>query len=174
MLLELILIYAVFVVAIIVIHYYYNLLMEKDEYTRDDLKHVMIYTQNVLETILKKYSLPIILGSSLIAIMLTLITDTIIMNSSIIFIVLFFILPIIAKYMSKSQVIDSETYFDTIANILIKYNPQIILGFGFGNGCALIYSWAASRAIHFLWFLLHIILIVFLLNLNLKKTISQQ
>ena len=177
MLLSILVIYVLFVLVVVLISYYADLIIKKEEYTRDDLKNIVPYFGMLWENAAQKYSLfnliSILFISSFISILLTLVSSSMILNSSILFLVVYFVLPVISGNLEKSRVTDGGSFYDLIANIVMKYHDLIIIGFGFGTGSALLYSWGGLRQIHFIWFLLNVVIVIVLTEIKLRQSIQQ-
>ncbi|MFC1670386.1 hypothetical protein ACFL20_08330 [Spirochaetota bacterium] len=166
-------IYIIYFLLILIASYYVNLFLTKDEYTKDELKNVIPYLKNYWDKIKGNYSLIIIIIilviSSLIGYLIPAVITHWITNSSIFFVIVFFVLPIIKKRFEITQVTSSENYSDKIANIFVKYIDIIIIGFGSGLGSALISNWRKLIDIHSFWFVLNIVIVSIFLGISFSR-----
>lgn len=170
---EFLLIYIIFILVVIVAYYYSSLIMSKEQYTRDELKGVIYFFPVFLNKVSEKYSFVMffatMLGSSLIGMFPAAVTYHWFANSAILFGAVFAGLPVLKKNFEATRVTESESYSDTAANFILKYNEPLIFGFGIGAGSMLISNWGSSREISFLWFILNLIIITVLLTMTSKK-----
>jgi hypothetical protein len=158
---ELLIMYVVYLVLLILGSYYVNLYLSKDQFTKDELKAVMPYLTTLLNKAVNNYSTSILtatlLVSSIFGIALPLLSDHWFLNSSIIFLIMFFTFPLAKKNFDKTQVTTGGTATDTMINIFIRYYNVILIGFGNGSATGLMYSWGVNKSVHFLWFLINLI-----------------
>jgi hypothetical protein len=147
--------------------------MSKEQYTREELKGVIYFFPVFLGKISEKYSFVMffatMIAASLIGMLPPAVTFHWFANSAILFGIVFAGLPVLKKNFEASRVTESESYADTAANFVLKYNESLIFGFGIGAGSMLISNWGSSREISFLWFLLNLVIITVLLTMTLKK-----
>ena len=177
MILELILIYFVYLVIIILGSYYIDLFLSKDQYTKKEIKNSLPYFSKLLDTIKHTYSITslvvIVSATSLLGILLPVLIQHWLTNSAIFFAVLFFILPLLKKQLEKYKVSDSENPLDNLSNIIIRYDDIILIGLGLGTASAIILNWGTTKFIPFLWFLVNIIIISILLGITFYKFIKK-
>ncbi len=178
MILELILIFIIYLFIIITGYYYIDLIITRDEFTKNDLKSIGPYYKKIWSNIQERFSLPVMFlflaGSALIGLLIPLFTYNWFVNSSIIFAVVFVVLPITKKYFEESQVTATENALDTSANIFIKYAEIIVFGFGAGTAATVMYNWGSSREINFIWFLINIIIITVLLGVIVRNYLNKE
>jgi hypothetical protein len=171
-------IYFVYFLMILFLSYYVNLFSTQETFTKEDLKQVFPYLKKFYILIVKKYSFfmffLIIFIVSLIGIMIPSIITHWIGNSSLIFVAIFLIFPLIKKYLQRSQVTSTENYSDDIANIFVKYIDIIIIGFGAGQATILIINWRELREINSVYFMLNIVIISILLVISIKNMIQEK
>lgn len=174
---EFFLIYIVYLFLILAGYYYINLFISKEQYSKDELKNILPYFSQLWNKISSSYSILtlciILLVLSIIGILIPMVSSHWIFNSSILFVVLFFVLPYLKKHYEKAQVAESDQYSDTVVNIFIKYTSIVLIGFGTGLGCALIYNWRSLININSLWFLLNIIVVSILLGITLNNLMKE-
>jgi hypothetical protein len=177
MVINILFILIVFVFVTVAISYYADLITKKEEYSRDDLKNILPFAAMLWEHYLQKYSLPvfiaIFISSSFASIVLTLVSASVLLNSSLLFIIVYFALPVISGNLEKSRVTDTGNYFDHAANIIIKHSDIIILGWGAGSGAALIYSWGSLKQIGFIWFVINLVVVIVLSQIKIRQSIPQ-
>ena len=173
MLFNITIIYIVFIFIIVAASYYIDLFMKKDEFTKNDIKSLMPHFNAMWSRYSQKYPpvtfLVVFIVSSFLSILLTLSTSNIIMNSAILFIMLYFFLPVISNNIEKSRVIESDNYSDYAANIIVKFNDVIVLGYAAGSGAALVFSWGALRHISFFWFILNLVIVIILAEIKIRQ-----
>jgi hypothetical protein len=91
--------------AMICIGYYINLVMTKDHYTRDELKSIVPFFARYWRSISGSHSALLVLIVFLIfsfaGIVLPMVSDGWFFNSSVIFLVLFFIFPMVKGALTK-------------------------------------------------------------------------
>jgi len=173
--LQIIIIYFVYVILVILGGYYVNLFQTKDQFTKDELKDVSPYLKEVMNALVSNYSssklIVIMIAASFFGIVIPFITFHWIINSSLLVIIVFFGLPFMKRSYEQSQVTDSENYGDLAMNVIVKYSEIIILGFGAGYGTGLIYNWGSLKVINFIWFLINIVAISILLGITIRNII---
>jgi hypothetical protein len=167
----------VYLILIILGSYYVDLYLSKDQFTKEELKNVIPYLTKFWYGMANNYALTILavilVISSLVGIALTMVTQHWLLNSAIIFAVLFFIFPLAKKNFDKAMVTTGGNLSDTAMNMFLKYYNFILVGFGTGTASALMYNWGAFKAIHFLWFLINIIALTILLGITIKNIANQ-
>ena len=173
----LILLYVVYVFLLVVVSYYVTLFTTKEEYTQEELKNVFPFFSYTWEVVSSKYSLlsffVILVISSVLGMIVPFISKNWFLNSSILFIVIFFTVPYLRNYFEDGMVTESDNSLDTYANIFVKHSDLIVLGFGIGLGSALTYVWRNNVEISTIWFLINIIIVTVLLEISLKTVFSK-
>ena len=176
MVIEFVILCSIYLILIVLGYYYANLFVTQDQYTKEELKNLLPYLKELWSKIGDKYPVPVFLSvliiSTFFGIVIPMFFRHWIANSSIFFVILFFILPFVKKYLEKSQVAESENYSDTISNIFIRYMDIIIIGFGTGLGSALIYNWRDLPGIYSPFFLINIIIISIFLGYTVKNLLK--
>lgn len=174
MVFSIIIIYIIYSLVIILSCYYIDLFLSKEQYSKDELKNILPYLKKIHENIIfnhSSFTLSIVLiCSSFLGIIIPLISSSWIINSSILYAIIFLTLPFLKKHFEKSQVSSSEDYADMIVNVFLRYDNVIILGFGSGTGASLIYNWGSMKNISFLWFFINIIIVSAISGYTLKKS----
>lgn len=157
--------------------YYFTLITRKDQYTKDEFKNVIPFLKGSWKKVSSNYPLPFFLSILVISVFFGVIIPMVfrhwITNSSIFFVILFFSLPLIKKYLEKSQVAESKSYSDNLSNLFIRYMDIIIIGFGTGLGSALIYNWRDLPEIYSPFFLINIIIISLFLGHTVKNVLKE-
>jgi hypothetical protein len=170
---ELLIMYVVYLLLLILGSYYVHLYISKDQFTKDELKDVMPYLTQLLSKIVNNYSTSILVAtllvSSVIGMALPLLSDHWFLNSSIVFLVMFFTFPVAKKNFDKTQVTTGGTASDTIINIFTRYYNVILIGFGNGSATGLMYSWGVNKSVHFLWFLINLIALSVMTGVVIKN-----
>jgi predicted ABC-type exoprotein transport system permease subunit len=158
--------------------YYFNLITQKEQYTRDELKNVIPFFKESWKKVSSDYPaslfLSILVISAFFGVVIPMIFRHWVTNSSIFFVILFFILPLVKKYLEKSQVAESKSYSDNLSNLFIRYMDIIITGFGTGLGSALIYNWRDLPEIYSPFFLINIIIISLFLGHTVKNVLKEE
>jgi hypothetical protein len=174
---EIILIYIVYLMLLTLGSYYVNLYLTQDQFTKEELKNVIPYLIKLRDSIANNYSMTILavilIVSSLVGIALTMVTEYWLLNSAIIFAVMFFIFPLVKKNFDKAMVTTGGNLSDTAMNMFLKYYNFILIGFGTGTASAIMYNWGAFKSIHFLWFLINIIALTILLGITINNIENQ-
>jgi hypothetical protein len=174
---ELLLMYVVYLLLLIIGSYYVNLYLSKDQFTKEELKEVLPYLSQLLSKIINNYSTSILIAtllvSSIIGIALPLISDHWFLNSSIIFLIMFFTFPVAKKNFDKTQVTTGGTASDTVINIFSRYYNVILIGFGNGSATGLMYNWGVYKSVHFLWFLINFIALSVMVGVAIKNFYDQ-
>ena len=177
MFIEIIVIYLVYLIILILGSYYVNLYLSKDQFTKDELKDIIPYLERLWNNIANNFSMLILaislIVSSMVGILLPMLSQHWFLNSSIIFVVMFFIFPLAKKNFDKAKVTTGGNLSDTAMNIFLKYYNFILIGFGTGTASALMYNWGVFKAVHFLWFLINFIVLSILLGIAIKNIVSQ-
>ncbi len=175
---EIILIFIIYLSVLIGGFYYVDLIMTRDQFTRSDLKNITPYLKKLWDLIQDRYAITvfatIFAGSAIIGIAIPLLSYHWFLNSAILFAIIYIVLPVIKNYFEQSRVTATENALDTSANIFIRYADVIIFGFGAGTATSCIYNWGASKEINFFWFLINFIVITVLLGLVLKNALKEE
>ncbi len=173
MVIEIVLVYLCYFFLILAGSYYFTLFTSKDVYTRDDFKLVFPFISKFISSINDNYPgatfWSVLLVSSFSGILIPMIITHWITNSSILFIILFFVLPVIKNNHEKFHVTGPETYSDALTGLVYRFSDAIILGYGVGLGTALMYNWRSLSHIYSLFFLLNIIILsIFIGNIVIE------
>lgn len=175
---DIIILYVVYCAVVMCGGYYINLLMTKDQYTRDELKSIIPYLSQYWRRISGGHSvllvLIVFLGCSLLGALLPMLSDGWFLNSSILFLVLFIIFPMMKGSLERAQVTTGGDFSDVVENIFLKYYHFIIIGFGCGTATSLMYNWGAREVIHFAWFLINFIILTGCVGIAVKRAYNQE
>ncbi len=175
---ELILIFITYLLILTLGSYYVNLYLSQDQFSKDELKNVLPYLNQLLGKIATSYSLFMVVmiacASSFMGVLLTMVTEHWFLNSAILYVILFFLFPFAKKNFSKAMVTTGGGYSDTVINVFLKYYNFILIGFGTGTGTGLMYNWGVYRAVPFLWFLINFIIISILTGIEINNMANQQ
>lgn len=176
--LYLLIVFVVFVLFLLSVGYYVTLLSSKDVYTREEIASVLPYISGALGKLAEKYStggfLLVFLLAALFGMALPFTANNLFFNSCAIFALLYAILPIVRERFASTRVVASEYYRDDIANFIARYAGLIVVGFGSGNGAALMYVWATTKELGFLWLLLNLAILCVLLELAFLKELAEE
>ena len=115
----------------------------------------------------------VFLVSALFGIAFPFMANNLFFNSCALFAILYLVVPIVRERFASSRVEASEYYRDDVANFIARYAGLIVVGFGSGNGAALMYVWATTKELGFLWLLLNLVILCVLLELALLKEIGE-
>lgn len=174
MIIEILLLYVVYLALLILTSYYINLYISKDQFTKDELKDILPYLARFKVAITAKYTtflfVIILSTSSLIGLIIPFLSNNWFLNSSIIFIITYFTFPLVKKNFDNAKVTTGGNFSDTIINIFAGYYNIIIIGFGAGTATAIMYNWGANKAIHFVWLMINFIIISILSGIEIKNT----
>jgi len=161
----------------VIVTYYYNLLISKNEYSRDEIQKVMPQLVNIWNKISGKYTtlniLFIISISALIGGGIPGLFHNSIINSALLPFVVFYFLPKAAVYFEETRVTTSESITDILEDVYVKYYLLINSSFIAGYGSTLIYNWVNLGIISFYWFILNFIIITSILVITLKEMIYE-
>lgn len=177
MFIEIIIIYIVYLIILIVGSYYVNLYLSQEQFTKEELKDIIPYLTKLWNSIANNYSMVILAGSLIIAsvagILPTMLSQHWFLNSAIIFTVMFFVFPLAKKNFDKAMVTTGGNLSDAAINIFLRYYNFILIGFGAGTASGLMYNWGVFKAVHFLWFLINIIVLTILIGVCIKNIGNQ-
>jgi len=167
--------FLVYLFCSVIISYYYNLLISKNEYSRDELQKLIPQLINIWNKVSVKYAainmIFIVLISALIGGGIPGIFTNSLINSAIIPFLVFYFLPKVAIYFEETRVTTSESFTDILEDIYVKYYLLINSGFIAGYGSTLIFNWVNLGIISFYWFIINFIIITAILVLSLKEAI---
>jgi hypothetical protein len=176
MIIEIILILLFYFLAMIGVLYYYNLIQSKESYTKDELKNVGPFFRFFLDRLNALFTIPMFILifaiASFIGLLLLLVIDSWVINSALVPLILFFVLPYIKSHYEETQVSISDNYTDTVVALIIRYYPVVLLAFCSSVATALLYNWAEYRVIHFLWMAPNLIVVSILTVITMKKVIE--
>jgi len=174
---EILLIYIFYLLIIVVGSYYVNLYLTKDQFTKDELKDIMPYLTKLWNRTATSYSLATLLtclfAASIIGILLPMLSQHWFLNSAIIFIIMFFAFPLAKKNYDIARITTGGSFADTAMGIFVKYSSIILIGFGTGTATGIMYNWGAYKAIHFIWFLVNLIVLTIGIGMVIKDVDSQ-
>jgi hypothetical protein len=163
---------------LLVANYYITLISSKDHYTREEIANIFPFISSSLIKLKDRYNTAGLLLamalSSLIGGGIPRISSHWFFNSSLLFLAVYFIFPILKERIESYKVSTSEYYRDALANYFSQYSGIIIIGLGTGMGASLMYNWASIRELSFLWLLLNLAVITVLVERVLGKEMSDQ
>ncbi len=178
MVFDIIILYVLYCAVMICIGYYTSLFMTKDTYTRDELKSIMPFFAQYWRSISGSHSVLLVLFvfliSSFLGVLLPLLSDGWFLNSSIIFIIIFIIFPMMQGSLERAQVTTGGDFSDTAANIFSKYYNFIVIGFGCGTATALMYNWGSRDVIHFTWFFINFVILTICIGVAVKRAYNHE
>lgn len=161
----------------VIIAYYYNLLLSKNEYSRDEIQKVIPQLISIWNRISGKYAtlnmVFIILISALIGGGIPGIFSNSLINSALLPFIVFYFLPKAAVYFEETRVTTSESFTDILEDIYVKYYLLINSSFIAGYGSKLIFNWVSLGIISFYWFIINFIIITAILVVLLKEMIYE-
>ncbi len=170
--LYLILLYLVYFFLVILVEYYVKLLSSKTEYTRDELLNIAPPVFGTMGKIMGSFAPVMVVGiltvSSIIGALIPFISHWI-FQSAIPLVLIYFLFPVIGRYIEERKVTSSEYYRDAIANIFAARNDLITLGVGLGLGAGGMFWWAYDRGPAFLWLVPNLAVITLLLVVTVRK-----
>jgi len=173
MIISIFLVYVILLLLILIGTHYFNLILSKEEFTRADITNLSRFFNQLWSGIKNTYPLSVfifmILASSIIGILIPSVIQHWFTNSSILFLCVYFIFPLLKKYYEQSQVTTSENYSDTAVNIFVRYNSVIIIGFGAGTGAVLLYHIRTMEHIHTLWLLINLIILIIFMGILIRN-----
>lgn len=170
-------IYTVFLLFILTVNYYVNLISSKDQYTREEISNILPYIAESWLKVSRKYSSPALLlalfGSSFFGILIPFTSAHWFFNSAIFFVVIYLVLPLVKERVDSVKVSSSSMISDDIGNMISRMSYIIIFGFGMGTGTSLMYNWAKEKELAFLWFLVNLAVIVVLEVYAINKELGE-
>ncbi len=170
---EIIFIFIIYFTVLITVSFYFHIVSTQEEIKRDDLKNILPYIKNLSSTIKDKNSILIMISAfitfSALGLFIPIVITHYIVNSVLLYSIIFFLLPIIKERSEKSRVSSSEAMPDKFGNIFFKYLNLIIISFGFGNGTGLIVNWGIRDIGYFPFFAVNIIIVSGLIILAIKS-----
>ncbi|MCX7679382.1 MAG: hypothetical protein N2316_09190 [Spirochaetes bacterium] len=175
-LLNILIVYIIYLILVFLIAHYVNIFSSKTEYTRDELTDLSPLAETVKRKLEMKYSPFFVIAIMLICSMVGLLFSHIehwIFQSALIPALLFVILPILRKNIMSQMVIASDSTLDSAANIFAKYCHFIILGYGSGYGTGLMYYWSMTREMLFLWFAVNLVGVTVLLVITAIRIVHE-
>lgn len=174
MIIELLIIYLVYLLLLILGSYYVNLYISKDQFTKEELKDILPYISQLWSKIINNHSSPILIAafvlSSIMGLALPLLSDHWFLNSSIIFLVMFFTFPVAKKNFDKTRITTGGSLSDTVINIFGRYYNVILIGFGNGTATGLMYNY---KTLHFIWFLVNLIALSVMVGVAIKNFVDE-
>jgi hypothetical protein len=174
---QIILTFIVYLFCAVVITYYYNLLISKNEYSRDEIEKVMPQMISIWKKITARYSVLnlifIISIAGLIGGGIPGIMHNSLINSALLPFIVYFFLPKAAVYFEETRVTTSENFVDVLEDIYVKYYLLINSSFIAGYATTMIYNWATLGVISFYWFIINFVIITGILVLSLKEMIYE-
>jgi len=170
-------VYAVYLVIILVAAHYFGIFTAKTEYTRKELTDMKPLVDSIKGKMTMKYSASlvviIVVVTSLPGILLAHVPHWL-FQSALVTGALFLALPPVRKYYMDRMVVASGEMADTAANIFVKYCHFIILGYGTGYGAGLMFYWSETREMMFLWFALNIVVTTALMVLTARTIMAER
>lgn len=174
---QIILTFIIYSFCAVVITYYYNLLITKNEYSRDEIQKVVPQLISIWKKITAKYSVLnlvfIIAIAGLIGGGIPALMHNSLINSAILPFIVYFFLPKAAVYFEETRVTTSESIIDVLEDIYVKFYLLINSSFIAGYASTLIYNWATLGIISFSWFIINFCIITGILVLTLKEMIYE-
>lgn len=172
-----ILTFFIYLLCSVIVTYYYNLLMSKNEYSRDEIQKVMPQLINIWKKVSARYTplnmIFIISISALIGGGIPGLFHNSIINSALLPFAVFHFLPKTAVYFEQTRVTTSESITDILEDIYVKYYLLINSSFIAGYGSTLIYNWVNLGLISFYWFIINFVIITAILVITLKEMIYE-
>ena len=162
----------------LIITYYFNLFISKNEYTRQEISDVLPQVGNMLKKISSNYPVTTLTGVTLLsaftAILILIIFKNWIINSAAIPLLFYFAGPKLATYFEETRVTISDRLSDMLETIYSRYYRFILAGFFAGFGTKLIDNWINVGSISFYWFIINFAVNTGLLVLILREDIFEQ
>lgn len=172
---QIILTFIIYLFCTVVITYYYNLLITKNEYSRDEIQKVMPQMISIWKKVTARYSTLnlffIIVIAGLIGGGIPALMHNSIINSALLPFIVYYFLPKAAVYFEETRVTTSESIADVLEDIYVKYYLLINSSFIGGFASTMIYNWASLGIISFYWFIINLTIITGILVITLKEMI---
>lgn len=176
-LLYLILIYLFFAAFLFTVTYYADLISSKEQYTREEISNILPFITESWQKLSDKYPMPgltlALFFPSFLGLLIPFISASWFFNSSILFVVLYVVLPVMKERFESVRVSASEYYADAISNFISKYARIVLIGFGTATGASLMYNWAHKKELGFIWFIFNLAVIVVLEVLTISREIKE-
>lgn len=174
--LYLLMVFVVFVLFLLSVGYYVTLISSKDVYTREEITSVLPFITGSLGKLADRYSpgrfLLVFLAAALLGVAFPFMANNLFFNSCALFVILYLVLPIVRERFASARVEASEYYRDDVANFIVRYAGLMLIGFGSGNGAALMYVWATTKELGFIWLLLNLAILCVLLEMALLRELG--
>ncbi len=159
------------------ITYYYNLFITQSVITKTEIFNVFQQLGIIINKLFSKHSFFYLFLfffiSSFTGILLLSVFDSLIINSALLPLILYFSFPRLAIYFENTRVTISKDYKDILEILFTKYYNFILIGFFSGYVFKLIDNWINSAIINFYWFTFNITIITGLTVLTLKNDIFE-
>ena len=172
---DILLIYIIYIVATLTISYYINIFMDKEQISRTELKEILPYYKELWGKLLLDGSLSInaiiISLSSLFGAIQIYLFDNIIFGSFALIVAIYFAIPFLEKYSPTQNEIEQTN--DNILTTIIENIYEIIIGYGFGISTLLIYKWALLGNISFWMLIINLIITTSIVVLSIIKKIKK-
>ena len=168
---------AAFLIMSLIITYYFNLLKSQNSYSANGLTDIIPQLHNMILELMNKYTFFYFIIFFLISYFISfgLLTNfkNLIINSAILPLIIYFVVPRVAIYFEQTKVTISENAIDIIEALFLKYCNCILIGFLSGYSVKLIDNWFFLKILPFYWFIFNFFVILFLTVLTLKKDIYE-
>lgn len=164
---SLLILYAAAIFISLILFHYFQLFRSKEQYTRDELKNVIPSIPKYWDSLLQRYSISgfafYLLVSTILGLLIPFISLGWFLQSSIIFVILFLVLPYVKRYMENIRVTAPADYGDILSNIFIRYTEVILYGFGAGTFSSITYLWSTHKELSFFWYIINAAVILILM-----------
>ena len=164
-----------FLIIALILTYYFNLFKSQNIHSTNRLTELIPQFYDMIKVLFDKYSffyfIIFFLVSYLISFFLLTNFQDLIINSALLPLILYFVVPRVAVYFEQTKVIISENMMDIIEALFLKYYNCILIGFFSGYSVKLVDNWFFLKIISDYWFIFNFLIILGLTALTLKKDI---
>ena len=165
-----------FLIIALIITYYFNLFKSQNIHSSTNrLTDLIPQFYDMIKVLFDKYSFFYFIIFFLVAYFISFFLLTnfqdLIINSALLPLILYFVVPRAAAYFEQTKVIISENIMDIIEALFLKYYNCILIGFFSGYSVKLTDNWLFLKIISDYWFIFNFFVILVLTVLTLKKDI---
>ena len=177
LLLELLIIFFLFSIALLLINYYIFLVRSKETYSRSEIINPLPIFNILKHQIVDRFPVfqfTMTLAISAFAGIIVAQINHWFANSAVIPVIMFFVFPLVKKYFDEQRVLEYSSYGDMLKNVFIRMNEIIFYAYSFGAAASIIHTWGALREIPFIYFVANIAVIAVLITITIQNNIKDK
>ena len=172
---NIILIYVLYLISALVLAYYIDLFNKNEQLSKNDLKQLLFYYKELWDKFNSNQSLVLNLSviglSSLFGMIQIYIFDNFLLGSFIPIIAIYFATPYIEK--SLGEKFNTEENSGSIISIISGNLNEILIGYGIGMSTIMIYQWGVLGDNSFFGLILYLVAITFVVIMTIIKKIGK-